>query len=386
MMAIIQASSAAVALVVILYYFLLFNDFVTARVGVPRNWIIQGHRYRSTLIAIAILALILAFGLNFMTERFSLPFAICLLLAGLLGLYLANFVIPLVMLRSQHHSARFVEQSKSNLLLRDFDEVFVVVNNDDVRAFPHDWMVQPHVAGDLIGGDNVVLTVCGLSHLGLAYRTEVGGKATSLKVLNQIDNNLVVYDANSTALPIQQIYGISEDGQLVLDPIPTLLMPYSSFKALFPRAFVYFNPPANAFDKLQSSIMLWALGKQHREDRPMSPMRNLPEDADILPKKAKVYSYAFGGEAAAWTLDLLKREKVIFEVVGGREILFVYHVDFDFVSCFARPDSVDRLSLMSGVNPYGRTADGRTLERLPFASLVFWMVWKRFYPETILNR
>lgn len=371
MLVYIQASAAIVALTVILYCFLLFNDFVTSRVGVPRAWIMDGYRHRKTFIAIAVVALAIAFILNIWTERLSWLFAILLLFVGLLGLYLANFVIPLVMLRSQHHSARFVDQTEADILLKTSDEVFVVINNDEARAFPHDWMVQPHVAGDRIGGESVVLTVCGLSHLGLAYRTEMDGKATSLKVLNQIDNNLVVYDANSDALPIQQIYGVSEDGQAALESVPTVLMPYGSFKALYPNAQIYFNPPENAFDKGQSSIMLWALRKQHRHEKPMSPMRNLPKDANVRPKKEKVYGVAFGKEAAAWTLEAIKKAGVVNETVGGRAVVLIYHEGYDFVSCFAYPDTLHENQDLGSIDAYGKTSAGLTLRRLPFASQVF---------------
>ena len=130
------------------------------------------------------------------------------------------------MFKSQHYGARFVTIEKALEHLSENEEALVLEINGDARAYPHIWITQPHIAGDIVGGEDVVMTYCGLSHLGIAFKNNVDGNKMDLKVMTQLRNNLVMFDAK-TQEPIQQINACYYNSGLKLDEIASTVMPLS---------------------------------------------------------------------------------------------------------------------------------------------------------------
>ncbi len=118
-------------------------------------------------------------------------------------------------LRNQQSRARFYPIAEARKYLRETESVIVIDNNGEARAHPDYHIKRPHLAGtpEGLGGEqNVIMTYCCMTHLGLGYKAEIDGEAQDLTVIAQIGNNLIMRDGDGE--PIQQMYGTREcDGR-----------------------------------------------------------------------------------------------------------------------------------------------------------------------------
>lgn len=293
-------------------------------------------------------------------------------------LFFGGFVAPTyVMFRTQQHSARFVPVAELDGQLPDDAEVLAVEVNGDARAFPSAWMLQPHVAGDVVGGEPVVMTYCGLSHLGVAWRNELDGRRLDLKVMTQLENNLILFDT-ATQEPIEQIYGRAVHRGLRVGQIPSTMMPLRTFRSLHPSGRVYFNPPGSFLDRRVRGMMEGQLLSKGGHYDPANPRPVFPTIDHVdprVPPKEQVYGVERDGKAIAFTLDHLRRNgAAVTEQVGGSVITVKHFPDLGFVDVFEGDvRDVDARGLLPG---------GVKANRVPHASRVLWLIWANFYRDT----
>ena len=242
--------------------FIIFKDLADIS-----QWVVQSNRKftmaiwynRRPIAAVSVLALVLALVL-----WLRVP-AVChgALLAVLLVIFTLNFVAgmfnPKWMFRSQQHRAMFVPVERAPAYLqrslhlahfgpesyRSVDDISMLVLETDHGAYAYSdyYLLQPHVVkGDTIQGQDVVMTYCGLTNLGIAYSPVIGGRELDLTVMTQLKNNLVLYDRNSGEA-IQQLWGSMErDPQHTrMQEWPTIRMPFAAFKKLYPNGRVFVN-------------------------------------------------------------------------------------------------------------------------------------------------
>jgi hypothetical protein len=296
---------------------------------------------------------------------------------------------PGLMFRSQQWGANFVGFDKTNQVLNDSDEVIVVEINGDARAFPDLFIIQPHIARDIIGGKEVVMTYCGLSHLGVAYAPFLNSQLVDLKVMSQLENNLIMWDT-VTGIPIQQIPGKFERGNNEqMEEYPHFRMTYGVFKKLFPNGYVFYNPVDSLrdqpikhyWDHMTRLIMFHAVDFQHdNPDKPVFPTLDLKDDR--LPWKEKVYAIRHNGDAVAYTKSFLTDHPFVRTKIGGEEMIIAYNKEHDVVTPFYADGYTDTY-----VDVYGNTNNDQKLRRVEgLLSEVFWMIWSQFEKDTDINR
>ena len=258
-----------IAMALALFGFFVLADLTQFLVDVPRGITMAAHSLRMELFWLGIAAMIagLMVGRRYFSTRTLTLSLVAFLLFSISGYINA----PYLMFRTQQHTARFVTieniRNAPMIELRDSDEVFVVEINGDARAYPLDWIMQPHVAGDVIGGEPVALTYCSLSHLGMAVEPRLGGQELDLKLLTQLQNNLVMFDTK-TNKPIQQIWARFEGETERMREWPTRIMSFGAFQTLYPEGLVFFNPPYNPWNKAVRWMMYSVVGLQHAIEEP----------------------------------------------------------------------------------------------------------------------
>jgi hypothetical protein len=123
------------------------------------------------------------------------------------------------------------------------------------------------------------------------------------------------------------------------------------------------------------------------------------QKSDLLPRDSEIFALQINGAAKAYPLDVLERERVVNDELGGEELVLVVHPDSGAVRAYARggrsyrrgdsPDelidehgnrwSVTELALESG--------DGHdSLPRLAQGHIAYWFGWVGFYPQTAVYR
>ncbi len=234
--------------------FLVLGDVTQWIIQFPRFVTMQVFAHRVELIGAGIGGLSLAILLHYKTKTLSNR-AMLLQVFLFLSVFIGYFVSPYILFQTQQHDARFISIPRAVDYLRADDDVFVLENKGDVRVFPLKWMTQPHVAADIIGGDEIAMTFCALSNLGIAYSPVLdNGRRLDFKVMLQLENNLVLFD-EYTDEPFQQITGVGESTRKKLRQYPTQRMTWSAFNALYDRGKVYFNPPDSPLDSLARFIV-----------------------------------------------------------------------------------------------------------------------------------
>jgi hypothetical protein len=232
------------------------------------------------------------------------------------------------------------------------------------------------------------MTYCGLSHLGMAYAPFLNDQRLDLKVMSQLENNLIMWD-KVTGIPIQQIPGKFERQDERMKEYPSFRMTYGVFKKLFPNGYVFYNPVVSLrdqpikhyWDHMTRLIMFHAIDFQHNHpDKPVFPTLELKDSR--LPWKEKVYGVRHNGDAVAYTKAFLKDRPFVRTDIGGAEMIIAYDAELDVVTPFYADGY-----LGTSVDVYGNTDDGRKLRRVEgLLSEVFWMIWSNFEKDTDVNR
>jgi hypothetical protein len=374
---IIFVFSLIVASVCVMTGFFGLADLIQWVIHFPDSFTYWTFNNRIWLMVLGSVAFILSIGLNIKGKYLS-KWIIGIYGILYISIFMSGFIAPsYLMFRSEHYIAEYLPTDQiTNSYLMPEDEVIVMVIHGDARAYPNKWIVQPHIAGDIVGGEEVVMTYCGLSHVGQAYKSSIDGVDLDLKVMTQLKNNLVMFD-NCSKEPIPQVYGTLENSGRYLDQIASTVMPYSSFKKLYPEGKVYHYTHKNAFDKLVYLMLDHAIyrkgGQYDKSTEPLSFPSIKYEDSRLHPKE-QVYGINIDGESVAYTLSyLVKNGGTVTEKIGDKDITVKYFEEFDFVNIY--PGRVIDIS------PNGFVQD-RYFEPLPHHNRILWKVWANFFRDT----
>jgi hypothetical protein len=347
----------------------------------PSRWLFAVYPHLgwvSTLVGVAALFVLYRHLRHGFAGR-RLVVAYLVVIAGMI--FVANAFVPYLWLRGHHHTASFISVSEADALLDDDADVFVLEIGGESRAYPRDWMQIPHIAGDTIAGEEVVMTYCALSNLPLAFDSAIDGETANLKVVSQVHSNLVMADTNSGEL-YQQITGAAPLGSRTLTPRAAQRMPWRSFRELHPEGRVL-HVIEPLLLRIIDRITLWifdtGLEPHYNGPDPLFPTLRL--DDDRLPLKEQVWGINIGGEQVAYARSFLERERVDNATIGGVPLVVAWFSDYETLGVFARPSDVE----VHEVDVHGNTPDGR-LERLPQYPRVFWMVWSHWYPGTDVRK
>jgi len=360
--------------------FAVLGDLTQLVVQFPRSVTMTVWDYRMEIMGVGLVAFIIA--VFFSIRHRSLSRAMLAVnIIVFSGLFFSGFInVPYFMFPTQQGTAQYISITEAREYLAQDENVMVVEINGDARAFPHNWIARPHVAGDVIGGEDVTLAYCSLSHLGTAYRPYAKGQKLDLKVMLQLENNLVLFD-EKTNTPIQQIYGRLEHSGVRLKKYPTQVMSLGAFQRIYPAGKVFYNPAENLWDKMVRWMVFDVTQRQYTQDKPAFP--TMKHRDDRLHPKEQVYGVVIGGDAVAYTKDFMRRNPIVNMSIGGEDVVLAYYPEFDTVAGFSRKLN-GRTVTTTEIDVQGNSPAGK-LERIPVDSEVLWMIWSNFYPDTGLK-
>jgi len=311
-------------------------------------------------------------------------------IAVLLLFYGFSFVWLHIGMRHQSRTARYFPIEEARAYVSPSNGVLVIENKGSARAHPDGHLLRPHIVGNKEGfkGDDVVMTYCGMSNLGLAYKPEIGGKAVDLEVMAQIGNNLILRDNNSGE-PVQQILGQREceiGKAAAMEPWPTFRMTFRGFEKAYPDGEVFLNLPTKnpllkILDTLQDMMFTWGITAQHRVAAPV--IDNMTRADDRLPNKTYVWGVNIGEDAVCYTDDfLIQQGQPVNAVVGGRAIVVDYDQRFESIGIWYNDYEVP----ITVIDIYGRSEQGVHSRVETLKPGMFWHVWVEYFPHTDINR
>jgi uncharacterized protein DUF3179 len=344
--------------------------------NLPRSWVFGYYHYRMTITVVLVLGFVFVLLVHWRRPIVKDWIAVTYVIAVVGCLFLMHIFAPYVWLRAQQHDAQFISVEAADKLLLPDTDVLVLEINGDARAYPRDWIMVPHIAGDNVGGEEVAMTYCALSNLPQAFTTEPGGEAADYRVIAQVNNNLIFTDTESGEL-YQQITGRGEyQGNRPMQ-YPVQRMPWHAFKALYPRGKV-FQPRDSVLDEMTAGLFKTSL-VDHYEGDPLFPTLSLQDDR--LPGGEPVWGIEVNGETLAVPRSLFAAEDVLLnETLGGRELVLAWFAEYETLGAFY-VDSQGQSLAVSEVDPYGNSNAG-PLTRVHLYPGVLWMVWSHWFPQT----
>lgn len=385
-----------VALIVLSVLFSMPGIVTMTQLGqmlaLPNEWVFNYFRYRPVFLSLMLLTFIAAAVINFKFRIFRLRLSIIGIFCEAFAIFLSVFFISYSMFPSQHLRSEYVPVSEFelsedaiNIGTRIDEVVYVIEYMGDSVAFPRNTLAIPHLAGVELAGKEILLANCVLSNLALAYDPSFNGEETDFRVQAQVNNNLTMFDANTGEI-FSQFTGESvfEDSTAKFpESYPIQMMPFDSYKLLYPDGKVYAKNELGAFSWIWTGPAMPKLVDLFEKGKPV--YNTLPLDDHRLPQQEQVFGVQFNSESVAYTRDYLLNKGIINTKVGSKDIVLVYFDEYDTIGLFDRNLNGKTISIenMNEIDPYGNTGMGR-LKRLDMFSGVFWMIWSFNNPDTVL--
>ena len=304
--------------------------------------------------------------------------------------YAFTYVWLHVGMRNVSRTAKYFGIDEARRFVSPSNSVLVIENHGVARAHPDGQMLRPHIAGNRegFGGADVVVTYCGMSHLGVAYRPEIEGQNVDLEVMAQIGNNLILRD-NRSGEPVQQILGKRErelDESAGMPPWPIFRMTFRGFEKAFPDGSVFLYPPSRnpllkVLDTAQDMMFTWGVTTQHRVEVPV--VDNMTHSDDRLPNKTYVWGIHIGKDAVCYTDDfLIRNDGPVNATIGGHSIVGSYDPGFESIGFWYN----DSARPVTEIDFYGMSDKGQLRRVETLKPGMFWHVWVEYFPHTDINR
>ena len=384
--------------------FLIFKDLADIS-----QWIIQGSREttmavwynRVPLAVTSMVFAIIASIVWFKTRAGIGTKGFVALLMIFIGMWASGIVNPHIMMRPRQDNAVWVDTAEARKYVEADESVIVYEIDGAARAHADQQVLRPHVAGGApVNGKNVVMTYCGLTNLGMAYVPEIDGRKLDLAPMTQLENNLVMFDANSGE-PIQQLWGQTEADVVAgsdrgMEEYPTFRMPFQKFAKAYPDGEVFINdylvedmrpefwqnPLLFAYDRVMEVIFNTAIDLQRDIEAPVFP--TIEHRDERLPTKELIWGFDINHDYVAYTEDFVRENgNLINAIVGGENVVIAWDEEYQSLGVYFNFTG----EKVQGMDFFGLTDSGAKLPRIETLKAgAYWLVWTNFFPQTDLNR
>lgn len=380
------------ALVISLLVFRDLSDVSQFIVKLSRKKVMRTFYNRHKLSIAFLVCLTVAIGTYWLVNA-GITWTVFLVSGLSIILAFLGLVNPRLMIRSQHRSANYVPVEAAKEYVRPSESVIVFETANSARAHSDYHMLRPHVASpeSSDGNDEVVMTYCGLSNVGIAYQPMIDDQTVDLDVMAQLKNNLVLWDRNSGE-PIQQFWGALErtgPSGPRMPEWPCFRMPFWAFEEAFPDGQVYINnftkfmqnPVYALYDRVVDRMFSDAVKQQEENEAPAFP--TIEKFDDRLPNKEKVYAANVGDDFVAYTKSYIQAHTAPLNIsLGSKNVVVAYHRKFDSIGMYVNDSNQPVKNI-----EFGGASDAGKLERLAsMKSEVYWVVWQAYFPHTEVNR
>ncbi|MAG13831.1 MAG: hypothetical protein CMN78_04475 [Spirochaetales bacterium] len=250
---------------------------------------------------------------------------------------------------------KFVSVKEADSWLAD-DDIVVVYQQDDIaRFYPFQILVWHEIVNDTVDGFPLLITYCPLCGSAIAFERTIDGEPVEFGTSGKLYNsNLVMYD-RKTRTYWTQIGGRAIIGDLVgeeLTPVSINTVQWGNWKHLYPDAEVLSRETGHF-----RSYGRDPYGGYYSQDYLMFPVENLDKR---IHSKTVIYGIKLNGVHKAYPENLVLKESIINDAVGGTEITIT-------------------INKLGGV----RMAERDSGREVVFER-DFWFAWAAFYPETLL--
>jgi len=216
---------------------------------------------------------------------------------------------------------QYVSVSEADDWLADREPVVFVAVDDETRAYPIQILMWHEIVNDSLGGKPLVVSFCPLCNTAIAFERTVNGQVFDFGTTGRLRfSNLIMYDRQTESW-WQQATGDAIAGELTgtqLTFYPASLISWEDFKIEYPGGSVlsretgylrdYGRNPYTGYDDINQSPFLY---KGDPTPGQLSPM-------------ARVLTIEQNGETVAYPYDVLSKEHVINDSIGGEPLIIFW--------------------------------------------------------------
>lgn len=304
--------------------------------------------------------------------------AIPLLLLGAVA-YLVNFKMAADAMFKQPRQLSVVAAASNKV---DSNRLVLgVVINGEAKAYPIQVLGYHHHIQDELGGKKIIVTYCTVCRSGRVFEPIVNGKYESFRLVGMDHFNAMLEDAGTKSW-WQQATGKAIIGKLKgyqLPEVRSIQSTLATWLSLYPTSLVLQADPS--FQKSYSKDTRYEDGSS----------RSALTGTDSLSWKDKswVVGIRINGAARAYDWNRLKKERLIQDQLGGKELVLLLATDnksfFAFETKGIKPVSLQNDTLLIGDKHY--TLDGRGTDTAANIAPInayqeFWHSWRTFHPGT----
>jgi Protein of unknown function (DUF3179) len=282
--------------------------------------------------------------------------------------------------------ARVVPAPAAGLDVRDGYFVVGVEVKGESRAYPLNMLSRPdhHVIDDILGGQPIAVTWCGLCQSPLVYERQVDGKALTLFVSGELYGENMVMKDLETGSEWPQMMGEAIKGPLTgksLAQIPSVWTDWKTWRTQHPKTTVL---------KIVQTIDYY----QHNPESSTSPL----EERYFSNLQ---WGFVRGGNAISWPLSELAPKSAINDAFGGLPLLILFDSRTATIAAFERRVDDSELTFHWGAGGLiddqtssvwdpltGRGIGGKLIDRrlTPVTGVVSHQrAWRTQYPRTVVR-
>jgi hypothetical protein len=290
-------------------------------------------------------------------------------------------------------------------------EVIGVRVHGEARAYPARMLARPHLLTDILGGEPIAVSYCGLTNSAIAYRTcPTEGGELVLSVLSAPRNNILYRDSRTGSFVQQLLPRVAHgpaDGR-PLATVPVVYTDWDTWQQLAPDTTLAESRDESPHDRVLTTLMR----REHLRTRarPATLLATGPVDAR-LPRKTQLFGLVHDGEAVAYTRRLLQAERVLNDTAGNQPVVVLYEPWSGVAMAYHRrldgriptfrpaagtedagPGAVMATddATGSGWDVLGRCRSGpladHQLAPVTFSfDKAFWFAWAAYHPDTRLH-
>ncbi|MBI2675152.1 MAG: DUF3179 domain-containing protein [Candidatus Aenigmarchaeota archaeon] len=283
---------------------------------------------------------------------------------------------------------KFVSVKESEEWMEGNDLVLGIVHKGVARAYPFKILVYHEIVNDEIAGDPILITYCPLCQTGLAFERRVNGQAVEFGVSGKLYNSeLLMYDRLTESYWPQSL-GKAVYGKLTGTSLKKLPIDVARWKGWKEK-----NAEGQVLSRDTGFLRDYGrdpYGGYYDSRSVWFPLENEDKQNRLHPKE-RVIGIEANGKYKAYTLESIRKGKVINDAVGGKSIAIFYDPDLDFARAFESDGRSFRPENGKILDDKGNefAADGKSgsmqLERL-IAENAFWFAWYAFHPDTDLYK
>jgi len=261
------------------------------------------------------------------------------------------------------------------------DRLVVGVEVDgEARAYPLQFIGYHHQVRDTVRGLELLVSYCTVCRTGRVFVPVIGGVSQRFRLVGMDHFNAMLED-EATGSWWRQANGEAITGPLkgtVLPEVPSRQVTLRRWLELYPSSRVMQGDPA--FDAQYA--------QDYAFERGTSRSRLTGTDPRSWQEKSWVVGVRVADAERAYDWNVLVRDRVINDTLGGRPIVLAVADDSASFFVFERPDTATRFtlsgdSLRAGARAWALSGRGSAGTLLPVvASQEFWHSWRTFHPRT----